>query len=357
MLANATRYDIRSSTPEPAVMQAVWTVWATNGVLMALVSGAVCLGVLTSRKARASPFNLYLVGPIFRDVFVNIFFVVTNLLNLSRGYVSPFQCEFQCFYIVFSIAVSTYLNAVIALEVYKLLAKTKRLEAYTPPSWRAVLCRCAGVYAWSAFIASWTLWGVLPHRAYLHRGMVCMPAEYSVPSLVFFYLGYLLTCLVLPITVAQHVGLKVYTGKLLDFNSQIAAMTSPSTASLFRAQDAYRQRAQRARAIGIYFAYIFVTLLMWQLGALLTLLDTLSAAPLLVGITWGASIAYLTAAVSLRKPDVREAVFDLVLCRWARRRGSSSSVAPCSAQEGQEEEGERDLSRGASHGVFTEELK
>jgi hypothetical protein len=346
MLANATRYDIRSSTPDPAVMRAVWILWATNGTLTAIAAGAICLGVITSRKARASPFNLYLVGLIFRDVVVNIFFVLTNLSNLSRGYVSPFQCEFQCFYLVFSVAASYYLNVVIALEVHKLLSKTKQLAEYTPPTWRAVLCQCLGVYALSAFIASWTLWGVLPHRAYLHRGLVCLPAEYSVPSQIFYFLGFVATCAGLPMTAAYYIGYKVARGQLLDFNAQIAALTSKSTASLFREQDAYRQRAQRARLIGIYFTHIFVTLLMWQLGATLLVLDTYSAAPTVAGVTWCTAIPILTAATSLRKPDVREAVLDFVLCRWARRERSVCSVAPHSAEE--EQQGAPDVSKNES---------
>jgi hypothetical protein len=33
-------------------------------------------------------------------------YIVTNPLNLSRGYVSPFLCEFQAVYLMFSVAAS-----------------------------------------------------------------------------------------------------------------------------------------------------------------------------------------------------------------------------------------------------------
>jgi hypothetical protein len=250
------------------------------------------------------------------------------------------------------------MNAVIALEVYQLLHKTKELAEYTPPTWRVVLCRCLGVYAWSDFIASWSLWGVLPHRAFLHWGMVCLPAEYSLRSQLFYFF-FTFVCTGLPITIASFVGYKVYRSKLLDFNAQIAHI-SKSTADIFRTQDAYRQRAQRARCIGIYFAQIFITLVMRQFGALLTLPDTHSAAPFLVGITWFSCIPILTAAASLTKADVREAVLDLVCCRWARRRRNACSVTPhpgdvgAPAEDGQEE-GELDFRKGASRVQLMEE--
>lgn len=106
MWANATRYDIRSASPDPAVMQAAWTAWATICALTAVASGTVCVGVLTSRKARCSPFHLHLVSLLFCNMCGGQLYIVTNPLNLSRGYVSPFLCEFQAVYLMFSVAAS-----------------------------------------------------------------------------------------------------------------------------------------------------------------------------------------------------------------------------------------------------------
>jgi hypothetical protein len=107
-----------------------------------------------------------------------------------------------------------------------------------------------------------------------------MPAEYSVPPAIFHWLVYLPCLQGLPTMTACYVGYKVHRGKLLDFDAQIAAMTSKSAAGVLRAQDAqnlYRKRAQRARSIGLYFARIYLTLLMWLPGAVLSVLDTYSA--------------------------------------------------------------------------------
>jgi hypothetical protein len=69
MFANATqgRYSIRSAAPELAVMQATWIALVAIGSLTHVAAGAICLEVLTSRKARSSPFNLYLVGLVLPD--------------------------------------------------------------------------------------------------------------------------------------------------------------------------------------------------------------------------------------------------------------------------------------------------
>jgi hypothetical protein len=100
----------------------------------------------------------------------------------------------------------------------------------------------------------------------------------------------------------------------------------------------HRKRAQRARSIGLYFARIYITLAIWQLGAVLCVLDTYSAAPLIVGITWSTFVPALTAATALTKPDVREAVLDLLLCRWASRKRRQGFVATHAAQGEQEGE-------------------
>jgi hypothetical protein len=120
----------------------------------------------------------------------------------------------------------------------------------------------------------------------------------------------------------------VHAGRLLDFNAQIAAMTSITISPLSHDQDAYRKRAQRARSLGLYFARIYITLLMLQLGALLCVFDTYSTAPLIVGVTWMTFVPALTAATALTKPDVREAVLDLLPCRWASRSRQQASIAP-----------------------------
>jgi hypothetical protein len=138
--------------------------------------------------------------------------------------------------------------------------------------------------------------------------------------------------------IAGLIGFKVYAGKLLGFDAQIAAMTSKTAAKLLRAQDVYQKRAQLARSTGLNFACIYMTLLMWQVGAVLCLLDTYSAAPLIVAVTWASIVPGMTASAALTKTDVREAVLDLLLCRWASRIRRKGSVALYVAE--QEQEGE-----------------
>jgi hypothetical protein len=97
------------------------------------------------------------------------------------------------------------------------------------------------------------LWQIL---VYLQRGLVCIPAEYSIPRyLLRFWIGLSisissLSSLPTLIALAFYIDCQVYTGKLLDFDAQVAAMTPIFTANLLRAQDVYRKRAQRAWSTG-----------------------------------------------------------------------------------------------------------
>ena len=83
------------------------------------------------------------------------------------------------------------MNAVIARQLHDMLQRTKALADYSPPSTRTILSHGAAVYGYSFFVASWTLWTVLPHWAAPAMGVACLPVEHDVPSSFFFWLVFI----------------------------------------------------------------------------------------------------------------------------------------------------------------------
>jgi hypothetical protein len=94
--ANATRYELLRVVSSSADRQAMWTAWSAISFLTAFCSCSLCIAVLSSRKARASVFNLYLAAFILPDFVFSFFCFITCLVNASHGhYVGGGMCEWQ----------------------------------------------------------------------------------------------------------------------------------------------------------------------------------------------------------------------------------------------------------------------
>lgn len=92
--ANATRYDVYRSVPDPADSQWMWAIWSAVSFASSISSVLVLLAVLSSPKTRASPFNLYLVALAIPDLVFGLSCAITCALNHSRAaYFSVVMCE------------------------------------------------------------------------------------------------------------------------------------------------------------------------------------------------------------------------------------------------------------------------
>lgn len=314
LLPNATRHEIRASYEGLAIRQSAWMLWSVFSAINSVGCWIVPLAILTSRRARVSSTNIYVIALCLPDALVGVAFTVNNVVNFREGwYTSRALCDFQAFYLIFTIGCSHYINALIALEVYRLLKITRDMGNYVQPSGWLVACRCLAAYVWSAFVALWPLFGFLPHRIFLLKGLVCLPSEYNVGSAFFYYLVFFPAISSAPLGVALFIGYRVHRQKLLDLKQLLPRKSQTTSVSL--PEDAQRRKAQTARSIAIFFSRIFVTLLVWQFGAALALLDTYSSAPIIISLVWGLSQPILTVAVSLAKPDIRMAVMNLISCR------------------------------------------
>jgi hypothetical protein len=94
--ANASHYEWKRGMPAPAEMQIMWATWWAAGVVSAVCSGVIFVGILSSPKARATSFNLYLVMITVPDLMFSINCACTCALNfLNRSYISVPMCKWQ----------------------------------------------------------------------------------------------------------------------------------------------------------------------------------------------------------------------------------------------------------------------
>ena len=156
--------------------------------------------------------------------------------SLGGLYTDEAMCEFQSWYCIFGFTASPWLNACIAHELHTFLVSTKELRAYSPPSRRKVVLQAACVYAWAAFVASWTLIGRsasgMPHRANAAGGMACLPIEFSTGSTMFFWLVFVPTFIGAPLLYIVYVAVHTWRNKLIDKRRSLASRQARRTTAV-----------------------------------------------------------------------------------------------------------------------------
>jgi len=310
---NSTRYDWTRAASAADELQLMWFGLALISFLAAACTGTVLAGVLSSRKARSTAFNLYIAGLMVPDFLFSLSCGLTCALNhANHGYLSDAVCEWQSLYIVFGFAGSPWMNAVVARAMYTLLRKTARLEDYTPPTTKTVLFHIAAVYSCTFFLGTWTLWGVLPHQAGGIAGLACIPLDYSFASTCFFWLAFAPVFIGLPTCYVVYVAFRVWAGALITFKHR----DSSAIVAGFHTQAA-RSRQRQARTLTIYFVRIFVVYIGMWLPAifLMFVLKVHNEWLVWAGGMWAHLQGVVSAGLSLTKPDILVAVLALFGCK------------------------------------------
>ena len=245
-LANATRYDLIRASPDAATLETMWVGWAIIAEISAAACAVVILAILCDRQARASSYNLFVVFVTLPDFLFSFLCGMTCARNAARGglYSDDMMCEFQAWYCIFGFTASPWLNACIARELHSFLRATKQLQVYTPPPRSRVIKQALCVYAWSAFVASWTLVGRstgLPHHANAVIGAACLPVEYSFSSSLFFWLCFVPTFIGVPLVYIVYLALHTWWYKLVDTKRS--------------------RQSRQALSLVLYFLRIFVVFL------------------------------------------------------------------------------------------------
>jgi hypothetical protein len=262
--ANASRFEVLSSKPDDATARAVWIGWAACAALSTLSAGTVATALMSCERARLSVLNIYLACLLAIEAFMGLNFLITCLLNVAQhGYASRAMCEYQGLYLLFGAGSAFYLNLLIAYEVFRLLSATKRLDSYTPPPRRVARLRCAGVMLPCALVSSMGTWNVFPHQSRLLRGLICFPSgsgTLGVMSPLFLPVIFPLLIL-LPTLLCFSLAFISWRRKLFHFGIRSLQVAAADSEDL-HAQAAHRHRLQQAQMITLYFARIFVVLLL-----------------------------------------------------------------------------------------------
>jgi hypothetical protein len=186
-----------------------------------------------------------------------------------------------------------------------MLRYSRRRRHYTPPSWAAVVQKAAIVYLAVGFVSSISIWPVqwLPIRTNLQNGFLCTPLDYDLTSTMILYGLYFPVLVGLPVTFVLLVAYDVFCGSRL---------LPPQG---------------KRRVLTIYFFRMaFIFLFMWIPNSFVTYF--FPRTPLTVKwivIVWSHFQGFVTAATSLLKPDILQAVRDLLGCGRCCRESSSSS--------------------------------
>lgn len=321
MPANATVYDLRSATPGAAMSRAIWATWASVGTLSAIASTTLIVAIASSPRARAPVLNLYIAALFLPDVVYSVDWVVTCLCNLAGNrYASAALCELQSFCTVFGVMGSLHINAVIALEVHRLLSATRDFSIYVPPTRRSALLHCLGVFAWCTFVSSWPAWG-LGIDVLAMRGVMCVPTLPTAPVPTFFFFPLFFVCAaVIPLCICLRIAYLCWWGGLLRLEAKVGEVSLAQSQGC--SSQAYLRRVHNARAISLFFKRILVCLFIWQPAVLITFVDVPSVVPIFLGYTMALLQCPVSVTLVLTKDDIRQAVLQLLMC------APRSTVAP-----------------------------
>jgi hypothetical protein len=329
--------------PDPAELQFMWASWLVVSVVAAVSTSAIFIGILSSSKARASSFNLYLVMLTAPDFVFSSSCALTCALNIfNRFFTSVQMCDWQAWYLTFGVAGSFWLNAAVAAEVHTLLKQTKALLDYHPPSHRTILARCLAIYALCAIVSTWHLWWFLPFKARPIHGLACFAVDYDQSLTFFFWLAYVPMVGGIPCAYVIYIAVDCWRMDLLFKNITavsrgksrvLAAPLETSCQNDAAALEEIRQqlhvrRSRRARQLSIYFGRIFLcVLVMWTPSLFFAMLFPMrSSWGLWAGGVWGHLQAVMSAVMCLTKPDIRKAVLGLFWCACCR--GEEEKIWP-----------------------------
>jgi len=322
---NASAYEFSRGMPDEKWMLFMWVGWVIVSFIAAVASASIFAGILFSREARGSAFNMYLLALTIPDFVISSSCTITCWLNYNlHFYVGNDMCRWQAFYASFGIAGSFYLNALVAHEMRRLLKATKRLEDYHPPSHRRVLLTSAGVLVFCVILSTIHMWGIFSLEAFPTYGIVCVVHDKTVPSTLAMWLIYMPLIAFLPCAYIFYVAINSWWNNLIYLRApplaaeEEAANESPEMDSVAEMQRRMHiRRIRQARTLGLYFARIFLSvLLMWAPASVfLITLKLHSAWGVWVGGTWGHLQGLASALMCLTKPDVFDAVKDLYTCR------------------------------------------
>ena len=99
---NSTGYDRQRAAPSDETRHKVWIAWSTFFFAFAAFNVIVFLGIITARKVRKRPFNVYVIFLMIPDIIYTLSCAIQCAILAARnGFVTPTSCQIQSFYLMF----------------------------------------------------------------------------------------------------------------------------------------------------------------------------------------------------------------------------------------------------------------
>ena len=298
---SSTNFERQRAAPSDETLHRVWMAWSTFFFAFATFNVIVFLGIITARKVRRRPFNVYVIFLMVPDIVYTLSCAVQcAILSARGGFITPGSCQVQSFYLMFGLTANSWMNALVAKELRRLLTVSGRRARYKPPKKTKIFRDCLFVYLFSAVLAmiSWldsVPWW--PHKTGLQNGLVCLPIAYDLTSSLVFWLVFFPIMSGVPLFYCAYVAWHVWYQNLLPPPGKRRELM------------AYFYRITGVFAImwvpGVFFFYVSVTFpnVNVQVWAIY------------IASVWSHSQGAVAAAVSMLKEDVYGAVMNLVWCK------------------------------------------
>ena len=296
---NSTRYDKLVAAPSDENLHMQWLGWVVITAAVTLMTSTLLLSIVTHRRNRREPFNLYLIYLIIPDLVFSFYCAVTCFTNFIFGaYWSEAMCKFQAIYCVFGIGSYAWLNAVITFELHKMLkmAKTQVItgQRYLPPTPGVITKQACAVYLYTVLLGVATVVPFVPVNERLITGLACLPADFSHMSSVVFYLLFLPLFAVIPVGYVAYAAYDIYRHELL-----------PTTG--------------KSRLQAFFFGRLVVVYLIFWIPSILfifVLSPWTNQWITWISGGWSHLQGLVSAIVSLMKPDLYKGFVNFFRCRF-----------------------------------------
>jgi hypothetical protein len=263
------------------VMFVLASLWSALCGITFIACSILIVAILSSKKARAQGYNIYLVFLALTDALFNLFSFARNIVNISGQQLSnPLGGTVHALE-WFHTAANMWLNAFIVYSIHCMLVKAQKFVRTPPPTIKQVLYQVSIIYFFAALWAAW--------------------------SLVLLFQGS---------NIFSNTNAAWLTSKSLmcgpPFLYTVAACTHVWWKQLL-------PRQGRTRILSLYFLrVVLVFLLTWVPFLILVDVTYYKTASL-----WMLGLAYffasfqglLSVVVAMGKPDVKRAVLNLLCCR------------------------------------------
>lgn len=314
---NSTQWDISHAAPADSFLERTWTAWSVIFFLFSLFNLLVLWSILRKPVVRSRVFNQYLIYLMIPDVlYTGLCAIWCAILKSQGGFMHPAFCRVQSFYLIGAIAANSWLNAIIAWEIHRLLNAAHKQRPYVPTKSRAAARRSIAIYIFSLLVASLGLWkpwtidtpleNAIPHRINTNQGFVCVPMPYDQKSTLFFFLAFYPLFNGIPLLYAIGVALDICLRRKLP-----------------------TQGAKRELAV-YFFRILVVFLVMWlPTIVVFYLLHMQNPWLTVLASAWSHSQGAVSAAATLLKPDIYQAFTEvcanIIRCGHCRSRSGQMS--------------------------------